>query len=294
MAIGQRDPHTGHLTTGHEWNGITELNRPVPKIIWWFLISTAIFACVWWVLMPAWPLGESYTRGLLGVDQRTEVARSLAEGEAIRAPWMSRIETGSFEDIQADADLMARVREAGSTLYGDNCSVCHGEAGQGGPGFPRLDDAVWLWGGDAASVATTVRVGINSNHPESRVSQMPAFGRDQMLGRETILNVISYVRSFSEPVRESGETAGSVEAGREVFASNCATCHGESGRGSIEMGAPDLTDGFWIYGGDRAAIFETLQNGRQGHMPSWEDRLTPAERKILAVYFANIGGGRQP
>lgn len=288
----ERDPHTGHLTTGHEWNGIKELNRPVPKAIWIFLVSAALFAFVYWVLMPAWPLGRSYTRGLLGIDQRTTVAESLQRAEAARADWTGAIEQGDFAAIRDDAALMQRVRDSGRALFGDNCAVCHGSEGQGAHGFPRLTDGAWLWGGDPEAVAETIRVGINAGHAETRFGEMPAFGRDQVLDRQAIGDVVSYVRSLGgdEPAATAvGEEAASRAAGAELFAANCAACHGDDGRGSTEMGAPDLTDGFWIYGGDRAAVYTTVFGGRQGHMPHWEDRLSPVQRKILALYILDLG-----
>ena len=138
MSLGERDPHTGHMTTGHEWNGIKELNTPLPKAVMLFLVGTVIFSLVYWVLMPAWPLGVSYTKGLLGIDQRTEVAVRVTEAHAARAEWTGVIEHSDFADIQGDDTLMGIVRHSGSSLFGDNCAVCHGQDGAGGPGFPSL------------------------------------------------------------------------------------------------------------------------------------------------------------
>ena len=181
MAVEERDPYTGYMTTGHEWNGIKELNTPVPRPVYFFLIVTALFAVVYWVLMPAWPLGVTYTKGLLGIDQRTTVAESLKQATIERNVWAKRIEAESFKEIQADPRLMDTVRQTGRTLFGDNCAACHGSNAQGGIGFPNLTTASWLWGGDPESIAETIRVGINSAHPQGRTSQMMAFGRDQML-----------------------------------------------------------------------------------------------------------------
>lgn len=289
MAVEERDPHSGHMTTGHDWNGIKELNRPVPKIIWWFLGATVLFAVVWWVLMPTWPLGATYTRGLLGVDQRTTVTQRLAEGAAQQTVWASRLEAADFTEAQADEELMRIVRQAGRTLFRDNCGVCHGVEGRGGPGYPSLVAGAWLWGGDPQAIAETVRVGINADHPETRFSEMPAFGRDQMLDRRAIQDVVTYVRSLSDPGLAEGRLGDAAAAGAEVFAENCAACHGEDGRGSTDIGAPDLADGFWIYGGDRHSIYTTLYQGRQGHMPAWDDRLTPVQRKILSLYVVDLG-----
>ena len=179
MAVEERDPYTGYMTTGHEWNGIKELNTPVPRPVYFFLIVTALFSVVYWVLMPAWPLGVTYTKGLLGIDQRNTVTESLKQAALERGVWTKRIEAGSFKEIQADPKLMEMVRQTGRTLFGDNCAACHGSNAQGGHGFPNLTTASWLWGGDPESIAETIRVGINSAHPQTRTSQMMAFGRDQ-------------------------------------------------------------------------------------------------------------------
>jgi cytochrome c oxidase cbb3-type subunit 3 len=293
MAVAERDPQTGHMTTGHEWNGIKELNTPVPKVVWYFLAAAVIFSVIYWLLMPAWPVGVTYTRGLLGIDQRTTVAESLRQAAVDRAVWADQIEAMDLEDIQADQSLMRIVRETGPALFGDNCSACHGADAQGGEGYPDLTDVGWLWGGDPETVAETIRVGINAAHDETRVSQMPAFGRDQMLDRDAVLNVVAYVQSLSDPTLAASEQTDAVAAGREVFAENCVACHGEDGKGSIEMGAPDLADGFWIYGGDQQSIYTSVYGGRQGHMPQWDDRLTPLDRKILALYVLDLSSAQR-
>lgn len=286
MALEARDPHTGYTTTGHEWNGITELNRPVPKVVWLFLAATVVFSVIYWVLMPAWPLVGTYTKGILGVDQRSSLAEDLRAAAARRAAWTRQIEERDFAEIQADDSLMRIIRETGRPLFEDNCAVCHGMRGTGGHGFPRLTDEAWLWGGVPATVAEIVRVGINSTHNETRVSQMQAFGRDGILERQAILDVVSYVRSLSGAEPKGSD---SVAAGAAVFAANCAACHGEGGKGNIELGSPDLTDGFWIYGGDPESVYTTVHWGRQGHMPHWEGRLSALERKVLTLFVLDLG-----
>lgn len=293
MAVEERDPYTGHMTTGHEWNGIKELNTRVPLAVWFFIIVTHLFALVYWVLMPAWPLGSTYTKGLLGVDQRKSVAEALQEADAERAKWMKRIEAESFEEIQADPDLMRRVRETGHRLFGDNCAACHGANAQGQKGFPNLARNSLLWGDTPATIAETIRIGINSGHNETRTSQMPAFGRDKMLERKDIENVVAFVQSLSGPASDAETNAAQIAAGKEVFAANCAACHGENAQGNVEMGSRNLTDRSWIYGGNRETIFNTVWNGRKGQMPTWETRLSPVERKILAVYIADLRLPRQ-
>ncbi|MEC4590143.1 MULTISPECIES: cytochrome-c oxidase, cbb3-type subunit III [Nitrospirillum] len=283
----KRDPHTGHMTTGHEWNGITELNTPVPKPVWFFLTIAFLFGVGYWILMPAWPLGHTYTKGLLGVDQRRTVEHKLQQAAAHAPEWMAKVAAADYATIQADPALMADVRQRGHTLFGDNCAVCHGLNATGNKGFPNLTDNDWLWGGDPDTVFETIRVGINSTHPDSRVSQMPAFGHDQMLPRADILTVIAYVRSLSGPVDK--EDQAKVAAGKDLFAANCAACHGEDAKGQTAMGTPNLSDAIWLYGGDKETVFETVYNGRQGHMPSWEARLTALDRKVLTLYVLDLG-----
>ena len=287
MGKEERDPHTGYLTTGHEWNGIIELNTPVPRVIYFFLSAAALFAIGYWILMPTWPLGTTYTKGLLGDDVRKDVTHAVKQAALDRAVWSARIEKESFADIQKDTALMEAVRETGHTLFGDNCAACHGRTAQGGKGFPNLTTQSWLWGGTPAAIAETIRVGINSTHPDSRTSQMPAFGRDGMLPRADIDKVVAVVRSLTHPGAKD-LPADKVAAGKALFAANCAACHGEDAKGNPEMGAPNLTDPFWIYGGDAKTIEATVWNGRQGHMPTWEHRLSALDRKILALYLVDL------
>lgn len=288
MAVTERDPHTGYLTTGHEWNGIKELNTPVPRAVYFFLITTFLFSVIYWVLMPAWPLGVTYTKGLLGIDQTTTVNESLQRAALDRESWAKRIETEGYQAIQSDPALMTIVRQAGRTLFGDNCAACHGFNAKGSKGFPSLIAESWLWGGDPETIAETIRVGINSGHPNTRAAQMLAFGRDQILPRADVEKVVSYVQSLSDATAAKQIPADKLAAGQAIFAANCASCHGDDGKGKADLGAPDLTDRHWIYGGDAQSIFTTVWHGRQGHMPTWESRLGPLERKILALYLVDL------
>lgn len=285
MAAEKRDTHTGHLTTGHEWNGITELNTAVPRPVYFFLIVTFLFAVGYWILMPAWPIGVTYTKGLLGFDQRAVVRASLQEAALDRREWTAQIESKGFNDILADPRLMDIVRQTGHRLFGDNCAACHGRDARGGPGFPNLTTASWLWGGDPDAIAETIRVGVNSANKDSRSSQMPAFGRDQILNAADIDNVVAYVRTLSDPAAAGAARPGEIEAGKALFAANCAPCHGDDARGKTEVGSANLTDKFWLYGGDPQTIRTTVWGGRQGHMPTWEGRLSSLDRKILALYL---------
>jgi cytochrome c oxidase cbb3-type subunit 3 len=285
MAL-ERDPKSGYLTTGHEWNGLTELNTPVPRLVFFFLAVAFLFAIAYWVLMPAWPVGTTYTKGLLGRDDRSQVTESVKESAVGRAAWTDQIANKSYAEIEADPRLMTAVRQTGRTLFGDNCAVCHGRDAKGGKGFPNLAGTSWLWGGSPEAIAETIRVGINSAHPDSRNAQMPAFGRDQVLQRADIENVVAYVLSLRNP--EAKPLAGNAEAGKAVFTANCAVCHGPDAKGKTEVGSPNLTDRFWMYGGDENSIYNTVWGGLQGHMPTWESRLTPVDRKILALYLVDL------
>ncbi len=286
MSVEKRDPHTGYMTTGHDWNGIEELNTPVPKVIYICLGLAFAFALGYWLLMPAFPLGLTYTKGFLGVSQHSLIDAALKQAQMDQQTVTDKIAALSVDEIRADAGLMHYVQQTAVPIFGDNCAACHGIDAKGGPGFPNLTDKAWLWGGDAEAVLETLRVGVNASHDDTRVSQMLAFGRDGMLDRASILNVVTYVQSLSHA--DAGPLEA-VAAGRDVFVANCVSCHGDKGTGNTELGAPDLTDSFWLYGGDRQSIFNTVYGGRTGVMPSWEARLSDVDRKILAAYVLDLG-----
>ncbi|KJS45125.1 MAG: cytochrome C [Roseovarius sp. BRH_c41] len=283
MSVTERDPVSGFATTGHDWNGIKELNSPIPRVVVWFLAVTHVYAVIAWVLFPTWPLGQTYTKGLLGGDQQLAVAADIAAAAAARADWMSALATQDFDSLRADSDLMARARATAEPLFGQNCQVCHGAGGTGGPGFPRLNDGVWLWGGTAEEIETTLRFGINSPHPDTRFTQMPAFGRDGLLPRPEIVALTEYVLTLG-----NGVIPGDTSAAATLFQDNCAGCHGEDAKGLEGTGAPDLTDADWIYGGDAATIRQTLLAGRQGVMPAWQERLAEAELRMMALYIESL------
>lgn len=284
----ERDPVSGRETTGHVWNGIKELDTPVPKGVLIFLIVTHLFAFAWWILMPTWPVGHTYTKGILNTDQRTSVEKHLVDAQAGRAAWMKRIESENLEKIAADPQLMSIVRSTGHRLFGDNCAACHGINAKGGYGYPDLTDDDWIWGGDLETIAQTMRVGVNVEHPQGRTSQMPSFGRDGILDADQVSLAANYIYSLSHPKFVTAANRASVLSGREVFMSNCAICHGEDARGKRDVGAPNLTDARWIYGGDLDQIVETVHGGRQGHMPTWDERLSAADIKILALYVHSL------
>jgi len=289
MAKLERDAHTGYLTTGHEWNGIKELNSPVPWPVWFFIGVTHIWALVYWVLMPSWPLLTTYTKGLLGHDDRAAVVQAVSHAANARETWQAQVDERQYADILRDEKLMRKVRDAGHTLFGDNCAVCHGREARGAQRFPDLTTESWLWGGTPEAVAETIRVGINSDHPQSRVSQMLAFGQDGMIDRAAVNKVVAYVRSLSGT---EGLQAQAVEEGAAIFAQNCASCHGPTAKGNPDVGAPDLTGTRWIYGGDAETLFQTIWGGRRGRMPSWEGRLSETDRKIITLYLVDLRARR--
>jgi len=293
MEVEERDPVSGHLTTGHEWNGIKELDTPIPRGVLMFLIVTHLFAFLWWFLMPTWPLGTSYTKGLLGTDQWQAVETSIADAAAQRAAWVEAIDNGSFDEIRANEQLMQVVQSTGPQLFGDNCAACHGTDGKGRANYPDLTDDDWLWAGGAEGIAETLRIGINSAHDETRVAQMPAFGRDDMLDRAQVRSVAAYVFSLNNPDYSTPDNIETIEAGHEVFLTTCAACHKEDASGDPEVGAPRLTDQYWLYGGDLQTIVNSVHGGRAGHMPTWEERLTAAQIKILALYVDSMSTGNR-
>ncbi len=277
------DPVTGYDLVGHEWNGITELNTPLPKIAVIALLLAFIYSVICWILLPAWPTGTGYTRGLLGRDQGALAIAGYQKITASRAPWMSRFDKPDFATLAADSKLMAEVRPAAARLFADNCAACHGTGGTGGPGFPVLADKYWLWGGDPGTIAETIRVGINSADPNTRVSEMPNFSS---LSRDDRATLAAYVAALP-----SGKAAAG-SPGAKLFADNCTSCHGDAGEGGMNNGAPSLTDASVIYGQDVATVEQTLQFGRQGEMPTWAPRLGAAEINLLALYVSQLGDGK--
>jgi cytochrome c oxidase cbb3-type subunit 3 len=285
MSLGKKDPHTGIHTTGHEWAGITELNTPIPLAVKLCYGLTFAIALLLWVLLPTWPLITTYTPGLLGFSQRDAVQGQLDAAKGQRAPWADRVAALDLGAIDGDPDAKAIAIRTGKALFADNCAACHGHDARGGPGFPDLSDGAWLWGGTPEDIHETLRVGINSQNDETRFAQMPAFGRDELLEGGDLGPLVGYLRHLSGLEEAEAET---VEQGAALFAENCASCHGEAAKGDITLGAPNLTDGVWIYGGDRRTLYKTLYDGRQGHMPHWSERLSPVQLKVLALYVHSL------
>jgi cytochrome c oxidase cbb3-type subunit 3 len=280
---------SGRSTTGHEWDGIKELNTPLPR--WWLFTfyATIIWAVGYWVVYPAWPLVHGYTTGLLHYSSRANVAVDLANLEAMRGEKMAVLGNASLADIETDPALLSLARAQGKTVFADNCAACHGTGAAGAKGYPNLNDDDWLWGGTLDQIMQTIQFGARSGNPKAHEGQMLAFGRDGMLKSDEIVTVANYVRSLSGLSTDPGYDAA---AGKKIFSDNCVVCHGEGGKGNQEVGAPNLTDQIWLYGSDKDTIVETITNGRAGVMPAWSGRLDPITIKALAVYVHSLGGGK--
>jgi len=289
MAEPERDPYTGIMTTGHEWNGIKELVTPVPGAVKFFLFASTICAIILWILFPTWPYGVGYTKGVLGTDQRNVIEDELRQSTKLRASWEDKFRESDLITLQTDSTAMALASNHGARLFADNCAVCHGEGGAGGPGFPSLIDDQWLWGGEPEIIMETIRVGINTNHEDTRESEMIAFGDQELLGLEDRRSVAAYVRSLSGLLDNSDKNAAIITSGKDVFADNCASCHGDNAEGDQDVGAPNLTDENWIYGSDVKSVADTLLHGRKGVMPYWEQRLSETDRKLLTLYILSLG-----
>lgn len=281
------DKVSGTEMTGHEWDGIKELNTPLPR--WWVVVFYAciIWAVGYWILMPAWPTLHGYTHGLVGYSQRAAVATALDRLKQKRIAEAADLDKASLEQIVATPKLLEFALAEGKSAFGDNCAPCHGSGAQGAKGYPNLNDDDWLWGGTLADIQHTITVGVRSTSPDTRQSQMPAFGRDGILKPEQIDDLTEYVVSLSGRPAD----AAAVQRATKLFADNCAACHGPDGKGNRMFGAPNLTDDVWLYGPTRADIRSQIVNGRGGVMPTWGGRLSPETIKSLAVYVHSLGGG---
>lgn len=283
------DRASGRSTTGHEWDGIKELNTPLPR--WWVLTfyATIVWALGYWVVYPAWPLVSGYTAGVLHYTNRAAVTENLAQLEALRGERIKALGTASLADIEKDPALLVLARARGKTVFGDNCAPCHGSGAAGAKGYPNLNDDDWLWGGTLDQIMQTIQFGARSGNAKAHEGQMLAFGRDGILKTDEIVTVANYVRSLSGFSTAAGYN---LAAGKMIFAENCVSCHGEDGKGNQEFGAPNLTDQIWLYGSDESTLVETITKGRAGVMPAWSGRLDPVTIKALAVYVHSLGGGK--
>ena len=281
------DELSGAETTGHEWDGLKELNNPLPKWWLWTFYVTVIWSLAYFMLYPAWPWFGGATKGLLGWSSRQEVTQELASLRAEQKTYWDNLSQIGLEEIRSNPELLQFAMASGGAAFGDNCAPCHGTGAIGAKGYPNLNDDDWLWGGSLDEIHQSILVGIRSVHDDTRDNEMPAFGRDEILDQTQILNVAGYSRSLSGLETPSAD----LSAGKELYAEQCVACHGEDGKGNTELGSPDLTNNLWLYGGDLPDVIETLTISRKGVMPAWDGRLDPPVIKALAVYVHSLGGG---
>ena len=282
------DAVTGVETTGHEWDGIKELNKPLPR--WWLLTfyATIIWAVGYWVVYPAWPTLNGYTKGIWNYSQRATVASDVNAAKAAQAGMRDKLAKTPLADVKKDAELLRFAVAGGGAAFQTNCAPCHGRGAQGFAGYPNLNDDDWIWGGTLDEIQKTLQVGIRSDHAETRANAMPKYGLEKLLEEPQINDAAEYV------LKIAGQqfNAAAADRGAKIFTEQCAECHNADGKGKLDRGAPNLTDGIWLYGGSKAAIVESIRTGRGGVMPAWNGRLDPTTIKALAVYVHSLGGGK--
>jgi len=282
------DEISGTETTGHEWDGIEELNTPMPRWWLWVFYASIVWAIIYAILMPSIPFLNSHFKGVLGHSDRASVMKTVETMHAERSVYANKLNGANLEDIQADPDLFRFAMAAGKSAFGDNCATCHGSGAQGFKGYPNLNDDIWLWGGTFEDIQHTLTVGIRAAHKETRIGLMQAYGRDELLSRDEITDLTQYVLSLSG----KAEDITAANRAAQLFQDNCSSCHGTDGKGDLLQGAPNLTDAEWLYGGTAEYIYETIYGGRQGVMPNWNERLAPETITALSVYVHALGGGQ--
>ena len=277
-------------TTGHSWDGIEELNNPLPRWWLWSFYACIVWAFAYWIVYPAIPLATSFTKGVFGWSSREAVVADLDGLKTLRSGMNAKIQAASLADIEKAPELLAFARAQGKAAFAVNCSPCHGAGAQGFKGYPNLNDDDWLWGGTPDAIQTTLIHGIRWDaDQQTRVGVMPSFGRDGILKPAEISAVADYARGLSGLPAEAG---ANLALGKTLFTDNCAACHGEAGQGNKDIGAPNLSDKVWLYGSDKATIMERITLGGGGVMPAWSTRLDEPTIKSLAVYVHTLGGGQ--
>ncbi len=275
-------------TTGHSWDGIEEYNNPLPRWWLWTFYLTIFWGVLYTIAYPAWPLVNSATQGLLGQNNRIAVAEEIKRFEEANAPVEAKLVATDLTEISSDPDLVNYTQNAGGAIFRTWCAQCHGSGAAGAKGYPNLLDNDWLWGGTMEDIHFTISHGIRNNEdPDARYSEMPRFGADELLEPEQIDQVVQYVLQLSGQEHDAGLAA----AGATVYADNCSACHAEDGTGDRFQGAPNLTDAIWLYGGDAAALTETVTNARFGVMPAWSGRLSEADIRAVSAWVHSRGGG---
>lgn len=283
------DQHSGMETTGHEWDGIRELNTPLPRWWLWVFYATVVWAVGYWIAMPAWPYFTGFTKGVLGYSSRADVEAKIAAAEKAQGGLNREIANSTLEQIRTDPKLLEFAIAGGRSAFRVNCTQCHGSGAQGAPGYPNLNDDIWLWGGRLQDIAFTITHGVrNTTDEDARVSDMPAFLKDDILTKQQVDDVVEYVLSLNKRSTDAKAAA----RGKAIFAENCAVCHKEDASGNPEVGAPPLKNDIWLYGGDRETLTQTVSFARRGVMPAWGQHLDPTTIKKLAIYVYSLGGGK--
>jgi len=290
MSDKEIDKISGTETTGHEWDGIKELNTPLPR--WWLW---TFYACIVWAIgyaiaYPAIPLVSGATKGILGYSSRGELAASVEKAKAAQSVFLDEITATDVTDIVADEKLARFARAGGASAYKVYCSQCHGSGAQGAAGYPNLNDDEWIWGGSVEAIYATISHGVRYDaDDDTRLNEMPSFGRDELLESEQIVAVANYVASLS-----GGEAQSSLlSEGHELFTENCAACHGDEGEGLAELGGPALNNAIWLYGDSSVeALVAQINAPKHGVMPAWNAKLGDNVVKQLAVYVHGLGGGQ--
>jgi cytochrome c oxidase cbb3-type subunit III len=284
------DEASGVDTTGHEWDGIKELNNPLPRWWLWTLYATIIWSMGYVIVYPAWPGLTSTTKGWWEWSSRADLRSEMALLDQSRQTINDNVAASDINAILADEQLRTFAVSAGSSIFKVNCVQCHGSGAAGGPGYPNLNDDSWIWGGTPEQIQLTIAHGIRAEaDPDSRSSMMPAFGQDDLLTSEQINQVAHHV--FKLAALEHDQTLAT--AGATVFIENCASCHGEKGEGNQDLGAPQLNDAVWLYGNTPELITSQIKAPRHGMMPPWQARLGESKIKQLTAYVLSLGGGQK-
>ena len=277
------DEPTGTEFVGHEWDGIEELNTPLPRWWLWTFYATIAWALAYTVAYPAWPMLSQATEGLIGWTSRGQLMDEMSAADAARQTTKEQLAAVDIVKWQDNPELMQKAVAGGAAAFKVNCVQCHGSGAAGSAGYPNLNDDDWLWGGDLEAIEFTIQHGVRwDGSRQSRFSLMPGF--DGIFSDAEVNAIVGHVLSFTD----AGQ---STERGAELYANNCLACHGPAGGGDRMQGAPALNDAIWLYGNQSGDVRAQILNPRHGVMPGWKDRLDPVTIKMLAAYVHSLGGG---